>query len=479
MRSIQEILKGTRYNENQIEYFLTECYVDYNYFAEHALGFEVADYHREWYTYLEKFPRLCLISFRGSGKTCYIAGYFIWKAIFSTKDLNFLILSFNFEQSKIVLKLIRKMIVENEILKNYIPETRESTWKATEITLKTGSTFYCKTYGDGVRGLRIDYLLCDEAEMYEDKTIFWAAVSPIVQLNKGKIFVIGTKLSTADLLCELEDNDSYFAQEYPIIKDGKILWPQKYTNEPEDTETQRSIPQIKKEVGELSFNQEFLLIPISSANSLFPYELCSQGLSYEGFMPYGRANEKYYLGYDIANSPKGDFVVMTVLGVNADRIKVVRAYRFRDNFEEQKRKIRLIYSEFPISKAIADANGLGDQQAKELHEEFSNLEPLKTGYEDKYKMMIDLRNKFDNFKIVIPSGKDLNTKDITDMNAYSYSQELLKELNEFTLQVDLRPGQTVRPKFHKGKYDDCVDSLALALKASQELFGEVSIRGIE
>lgn len=479
MRTISDILQRTRYNKNQIEYFFSECYVDYDYFAEHVLGFEVADYHREWYDYLEKFPRLCLIAFRGSGKTCYVAGYFIWKAIFSTRDLNFLILSFNFEQSKIVLKLIRKMIVENEILKNYIPETRESTWKATEITLKNGTTFYCKTYGDGVRSLRIDYLLCDEAGQYEDKSIFWSAVSPVVQLNKGHIIVIGTKKSTADLLCELEENTSYFSQEYPIVKDGEVLWPQKYTLEEEDTETQRSIPQIKKEIGELSFNQEFLLIPISSANSLFPYELCSQGLSYEGFMPYGRANEKYYLGYDIANSPKGDYVVMTVLGVNADRKKIVRAYRFRDNFEEQKNKIRLIYSEFPILKGIADANGLGDQQAKELHDEFSNLEPIKTGYDDKYKMMIDLRNDFDNFKIIIPSGKDLNSKEIKDINAYSYSQELLKELNEFSLQVDLRPGQTTRPKFHKGKYDDCVDSLAFAVKASEQIYGQISIRGIE
>jgi hypothetical protein len=479
IRSTHEILKGTRYNENQIEYFWAECYLDYPYFAKHVLGFDVAEYHEEWNELLEKSKRLCLIAFRGSGKTCFIAGYFIWKAIFSTKDLNFLILSFNFEQSKIVLKLIRRMIVENEILKNFVPETRELIWKATEITLKTGATFYCKTYGEGVRSLRIDYCLCDEAGQYEDKSIFWAAVSPVVQLNRGRIIVIGTKKSTADLLCELEDNEQYFSKEYPVEKDGIVLWPQRYTFEEEDTETQRSIPQIKKELGLLSFNQEYLLIPISSANSLFPYELCSQGLSNEVFMSNGIFSKKYYLGYDIANSPKGDYVVMVVLEVDASKKKIVRAYRFRDNFEEQKRKIREIYANFPIKKGIADANCIGDGQAKELHIEFPNLEPMKTSYEIKYKMMMDMRNEFDNFSIVIPNGKDQNTKEIIDMNAYGFSEELLKELNEFSLKIDLRPGETTRPKFHKGKYDDCCDALAMAIHASKEVYGEVSIRGLE
>ena len=472
MRSIKEILEKTDYTEKEIEYFLAECYLNFLYFCEHVLGFDIAEYHNEWYELLEKHPRLCLIAFRGSGKTSLISAYYIWIALFST-DKNFLIISNTFEQSKQVLKLIRKMIVDNAMLKNYVPEGKDSTWKATELTLKTGAVFYCKTYGEGVRGLRIDYLLCDEAEDYEDKTLFWTAISPVVQLNRGKIIVIGTKKSTVDLLAELENNDEYWSKEYPAEKDGVALWKHKYTLEEQDTPTQRSLPQIRRELGNLSYNQEFLLIPISSANSLFPYELTSQGIDDTiGFMPYGRMDERYYLGYDVASSPKGDYVVITVLGVNADRKRIARAYRFRDNFEEQKRKIREIYSNFPIKKGYVDANGLGDQQAKELHEEFPSLLPKKFGYDEKLRMMTDLRNEFDNFKIVIPNSK-------TDINAYSYAQELLKELNEFTLKIDLRPGQTTRPKFCKGKYDDCVDSLAMANNASVDIFGDVSIRGIE
>ncbi len=471
MRKIQEILKKTRYKGNQIEYFLTECFTDYLYFAEHVLGFLIADYHKEWYELFEKWPRVCLIAFRGSGKTSFVAGYFVWLAIFR-ENLNFLIISDTFDQSKEVLKTIRKMISDNELLREYMPTGKEAIWKATELTLKTRCTFYCRTYGESVRGLRIDYLFPDEIGKYEDKTIYWTAVSPVVQLNMGRIIAAGTPQSNNDLLAELKDNEEYFVKEYPAEKEEKALWPQKYTTLDHDTDTKRSLQKIRKEVGELAYTQEYMLIPISSANSLFPYELTSQGLSEDKFLPYGKTTEKYYLGYDVAISVKGDYVVQTILGVNADRKMIVKALRYRDNFEEQKRRVKQLCANFPIVKGFVDAAGLGDQQAREINLEFPQIQPIKLTYDEKYKMMIDLRNEFDNFKIVIPNSKD-------DINAYSFAQELLKELNEYSLQVDLRPGQTTRPKFRKGKYDDCVDSLALANKASEQLYGEVSVRGIE
>ena len=448
MRTLQEILRKTNYKENQIEYFLTECFADYLYFAEHVLGFELADYHREWYDLFEKFPRICLIAFRGSGKTCFISGYLLWLAMFK-ENLNFLIISNTFEQSKMVLKLIRKTITDNEFLREFMPTGRDAIWKATELTLTTGCNFYCRTYGEAVKGLRIDYLFPDEMGLYEDKSVYWTAISPVVQLNRGRIIGAGTPVSNGDLLAELKENEEYFVQEYPSEKEGKVLWGNKYTLLEHDTETQRSLLAIKKEIGDLAYTQEYLLIPISSANSLFPYELCSQALSNDKFLPYGKTTEKYYLGYDVAISPKGDWTVMTVLGVNADRKMIVRALRFRDNFEEQKRRVRQLMGDFPITKGFIDATALGDQQAKEIHEEFPQVEPKKMTYDEKYSMLIDLRNDFDNYKIVIPNNKE-------DINAYSYAEELLRELNDFALKIDLRPGQTSRPKFHKGKYDDCL-----------------------
>jgi len=470
MRTIEEILKSTSYDITKMEYFLAECFMDYLFFAEHVLGFEIADYHKEWYNLKEIFKRLCIIAFRGSGKTHFFAGYYIWKAIFHEKT-EILIISNTLEQAKYVLKIIRTMFMENEILKQFIPQTRDVTWKATELTLVNGSIFYCKPYNENVRSIHPDEIMCDEAGEYVDKTIFWTAIMGAIQLKMGKVIVDGTPKSTIDLLAELKKNDEFMVKEYPAELNGQPLWPQKYTMLEHDTATKRSLVQIKKEIGELPYTQEFLLTPISSANSIFPFEIINKSLSdNEKFIPFGKKNERYYVGYDIAISPKGDYTVITVLGVNADRKKLVYALRFRDSFEEQKRRIRRIIEDFQPQKIAVDATGLGEQQAKELKNEFGNIiEPKKITYDEKYKMIMDLRQEFERLRMVLPNSKE-------DIKTYSFTQTLIKELNDFTLQVDLR--QSSRPKFRSGQYDDTVMSLALANWASQASYGIVSIRAL-
>ena len=472
MRNIKEILRRTKYSEKDIEQFLANCYLDYCYFAEHVLGFVISDYHRKWFDLAEKFKRLDIMAFRGSGKTFFFCGYFIWKAIFG-KGLNFLIVAHRDENSMFVLKIIRNIVSNNEYLKEFMPKSRDSSWRARELSFVGGATFYCKTYGEGVRGLRIDFVLCDEAQEYEDKSLFWTDISPVVQLNLGNIIVIGTAKSPVDLLHELEDNEEYYSSRYPAERDGVALWRQKYTCAEHDEFDKRSLVKIRKEIGELPYAQEFMLIPVSSANSLFPYTITSKALSNnEAFMVYGKKTERYYIGYDVAISPKGDWTVMTVLGVNADRKFLAKALRFRASFEEQRRRLKQLYADFVPEKCLVDATGIGDKQATDLQKEFQGLEVLKITYDEKYKMMLDLRQEFENFNIVLPNSKD-------SPETYSYTQNLLKELEEFSLKIDIRPGQTVRPKFHSGKYDDCVDSLAYANKASQRMYGQLSIAGIE
>lgn len=473
MRSIKEILSKTKYSENQIEEFLAQCYLDFTYFAEHVLGFEISPYHSVWFQLAERYKRLALMAFRGSGKTHFFCGYFIWKAIFS-KNLSFLIVGHRDEAAKFVLKIIRDMLSKNAFLKEFIPEAKkEATWRARELSIITGAMFYARTYGEGVRGLRIDYCLCDEAQEYEDKSLFWTSVSPVVQLNMGNIIAIGTAKDAADLLHELEENVEYYFEKFPAERDGKPLWPQKYTTHDQDMPGRRSLVKVRKELGELPYMQEFLLIPVSSANSLFPYEVTSKGISNaDGFLPYGKKGEKYYIGYDMAISPKGDYTVMTVLSVNNDRKMIVQAERFRDSYEEQRRRLKILVDKFRPEKIIVDATGIGDKQGRDLQEEFQSLEVLKITYDEKYKMLMDLRQEFENLNMILPNSK-------ADINAYSFTQTLLKELADFSLKVDIRPGTLIRPKFHSGKHDDCVISLALANKASQNIYGQISLTGFD
>ena len=470
MRTIQEILKKSGYRENQLEYFLANCYIDYIYFAENVLGFKIADYHREWLGLLDKHNRLCIIAFRGSGKTYFMAGYYLWKSIFQGPRET-LIISKREGQAKEVLKIVKGFLQQNELLKQFIPESREATWKATELELANRSVFYCKPYNEGVRTWHPDDVLCDEVGEYEDKSIFHTAVLGTIQLKKGSLTAIGTPKSAADLLAELKENGEYMCKEYPAELDGKAIWPHKYTTLPHDTETQKSLIKTKNEMGELAYAQEYMLLPMSSANSLFPYELVSKSLVSEDFLPYGKKDEKYYIGYDVATSPKGDWTVMTVLSASSAGKRLVKAYRFRADFIEQERRLKQLYQDFRPVKVNIDATGMGEKQAIDLQRQFGNLTAIKITYDDKLKMLLDLRQEFERTNITLPNKKETE--------AYGFTQYLVKELNDMGLKTDLRAGQTTRAKFFSGKYDDCVMSLALANKATQNPFGEVSFRGIE
>jgi len=466
MKSINECLKGTNCT---VEEFLGECYLDYVFFAEHVLDFEIAEYHREWYRLAEKYGRLCIEAFRGSGKTYFFSGYFLWKAIFQGPRET-LIVSFREGQAKKVLKIVRNMILDNEFLKQFAPDSREQIWRATELELNNGSLFLCKPYNEGIRTWHPDDILLDEIGEYEDKSIYWTAVLGAIHVKMGRVIAIGTPKSGSDLLAELKVNDEYFFKEYPVEKNGKVLWPQRYTLLNYDTATQSSIPKIKRDLGELPFMQEYMLIPLSSANSLFPIELTHEALAdKEGFLPFGRKDERYYIGYDIARTPKGDYTVMIVLGVNADGIRLVKGLRFRDTFEEQLKKFRKLYQDFRPIKCCVDGTGIGDQQSRDIEREFPGVEIIKFTYEIKLNMLTDLRREFENLNISLPNAKDV---------AYAFTQQLIKELSEIALKTDLRIGQTTRQKFHSGKYDDCAISLALANRASQNIYGAVSVRGI-
>ena len=471
MRTLQDILKKAKgYSENKVEHFLANCYLDYIFFAEHVLGFDISDYHREWYELAEKYTRLCIVAFRGSGKTYFFAGYHLWKAIFQGPRET-LIISKTENQAKKVLKIIKNMIMDNEILKQFSPDSRDLVWRATELELSNGSLFLCKPYNENIRTWHPDDILLDELGEYEDKSIYWTAVLGAIQIKMGRVTGIGTKKSESDLLAELQENDEYFSKEYPVETKGVALWKQKYTMLEYDTQTQKSIPKIRRELGELPFMQEYMLIPISAANSLFPFELTSKALANkEKFLPFGRKDERYYIGYDIARTPKGDYTVMTVFGVNADGKRLVKGLRFRDTFEEQLRKFRRLYEDFKPIKCLVDGTGIGDQQARDIEREFAGVEIIKFTYDIKLNMLTDLRREFENLAISLPNSKE--------DTSYSFTQQLIKELSEITLKTDLRVGQTTRQKFASGKYDDCVISLALANRASQNLYGKVSFRGI-
>ena len=469
MRSVHEICKKTGYKTTDIEFVWANCYVDFLYFAEHVIGFDISDYHREWYELYNKHKRLVIEAFRGSGKTYFFAALFVWEGIFNP-GREFLVVSNTLEQAKIVLKVIRNMFADNEVLKQFMPDTRESSWKATELEIENKSSYLCKPYNENIRSIHPDRVLCDEAGEYDDKTIYHTAIMGTIQLKRGRMVVIGTPKSNIDLLAELMDNDAYYGKKYPAEVEGKAIWTQRYTMKPHDEFGKSSLVRIRKEMGDLPYTQEYMLIPISDANALFPYDLTSGAIDKEGtFLPFGRKGKRYYIGCDLAISQKGDYTVFTVIEADDSGKKVVKALRFRDSHAEQKRLLKQLVEDFKPIKILVDKTGLGEVFFRELQAEIYNVYPMHFTAQEKNKLLLDLRHEFEKKGLSIPSSKD-------DLKAYAYAQNLIKELNDFVVKVNI--GGRTLTRFASGEYDDAVISLALANRASLQSYGTASIRSI-
>lgn len=319
---------------------------------------------------------------------------------------------------------------------------------------------------------------CDEGQNYEDKSIFWQVVSPTVQLKNGRIFVVGTTRSFGDLLMELyNENDEYFAKKYPAIvkdKNGKDvpLWATKYTMQDKDVFGRASLPKIKREIGEINFEQEFMLNPVSSQTGLFPYEVIARNLDNSAkFLEFAQPNRRYVVGMDIAYSKavKGDYSVITVLELDPERNKVLC---YMDRFKgkppkEQKEVLKDVIGRFHPYRVIIDQKGVGEGFLRDLQEEITNTQIEGKSYnqpEEKNDLLKSLRNEFENDRITLPHSTE-------HPFTYQRVEVLKKELEE--------TGWVIKNNKAKieglGQHDDTVMSLALANFGAEGSVGKVGI----
>jgi hypothetical protein len=81
----------------------------------------------------------------------------------------------------------------------------------------------------------------------------------------GQLVIVGTPLTDNDLYADLKRNPEFFYKEYPAItEDKKLLWGGHWSEE--------TLQQRKMVIGELTFNREYLMKPLSTEDSLFSYE---------------------------------------------------------------------------------------------------------------------------------------------------------------------------------------------------------------
>jgi phage terminase large subunit-like protein len=211
-----------------------------------------------------------------------------------------------------------------------------------------------RSTGAQFRGLRSgayrpDAVMCDDLEndelvrTPEQRAKIWEwftkAVLPALDPENGAVFVIGTILHFDSLLQRLlklaQSERLYEWRIYRAIKDdGSILWSDRFNKQ--------TLADLRRILGTLAFNSEYLNIPIDEEARLYRPEwikwYTGNELAYDKearrWMWRGEALE-VYVGVDpaIAENEQADYFAVVVLGVARESKSLVILYAFADRMD--------------------------------------------------------------------------------------------------------------------------------------------------
>ena len=437
--------------------FLERCHPSkggdgFKFFAEKVLGLDIQPFHQEWVQLFLDNQFSCIMAPRQHGKTeCLAVAFPIWMSLFK-RDQNILIVTNAMHLSTDILRRLKNHIYNNELL----TQLKSRTWTKTSIITSTNCKIECKPYSNTVRGGSYHYVLPDEAGTYQDKDIFYSAIVPTVAKTSGHICVIGTPLSETDLLSELQNNEDYVQKSYPAEDDkGNLLWPDAYTR--------TKLDKIKNKIGALRYAREFLLRIQDEEQQVFPPSVVLRALDKElPFELQADTAKRYYMGWDLAMSPKGDYTVGFVVSKNnRNDINIVNIIRTQGlDYSGHKQLILDTHNTYHPVKTLIDSSVFGQVLITDLiRDNRIFVEGFSFVPENRNNAINNLIRLFETSRIYLPfkckTGHELGLIDM-----------LRKELSDMTISFTKAGARTYKTL---GRHDDMVMSLSLACFAADSV----------
>jgi len=450
MRTIQEITNG----EDQTS-FLMKAYLNPKFWCERVFGLDLADFHEEWLNMISENQRVAIIAPTGFGKTEILGiAYPLWLVWFNTNK-EILIISRERDQSTKILERIQKAIEDNELLKQLIPEKKD-TWTKTEINLSTGCKIFCKSYNqkETLKSFHVDYLLCDEAASYEDPSIFFRYISTRVMAKKGKLVCISTPVSIIDLMAQLLDNEEYTSGRYPCMKNGNSIWPNRFSNE--------RLAQIKREIGTSSFEREYMCNPrAEEEDALYPPNLVTDCFEYNTKFRRETTGGDVIIGCDfaIASGPRADFDAYIVIEKVGNVSMIIHGERHKGiNIKAKVMRLEELYRNYNPKRMIVDESQVGHAVIEELMSMGIPIEGADFHPNSRNSRLVTLRKVIEEKKLSIPRDKE-------DPLTMTFTDVLIEELIKFK---EIRTKAQTKTYQSTGAHDDTVMALSLAVAGAQK-----------
>lgn len=407
----------------------------FHFYFAHYVKYQTADFHNEIFslTENEKIGNIFIVAFRGCGKSTIITtSYPIWAILGNQQKKFVLILSQTQTQAKQHMMNLKRELENNTILKNDLGPFKEESdeWGSYSLIFsKSNAKITVASSEQSIRGLRHnqyrpDLIIGDDVEDIastktrdgRNKTYEWltSEVVPAGDRNT-RLVIVGNLLHEDSLLMRIKEDIEQnkiggVFKEYPLIKNGEILWTGKYPNM-EEIENEK-----RKAGNEWAWQREYLLKIVPRADQVINKDWLHYYDQIPVFKSYKDPNYKTYngmrIGMDLAISEKdtADYTAIVPVKIFGDgediQIYVLpkiinKRMSFPETIETCKILNKTYDSDYPtfVVEDVAYQKALPQQLR---NEGMNNVETTRPGNCDKRSRILMTSHLVKTGKILFP-----------------------------------------------------------------------------
>jgi predicted phage terminase large subunit-like protein len=412
----------------------------FHFYFAHYVKYPTAPFHNEIFTLTEdeKIGNFFIVAFRGCGKSTIITtSYPIWAILGKQQKRFVLILCQTQSQAKQHMMNMRRELETNTVLKRDLGPFKEESdeWGSSSLVFsRLNARITVASSEQSIRGLRHnqyrpDLIICDDVEDVastktregRNKTYQWLTSEVIPAGDRNtRLVVVGNLLHEDSLLMRIKEAvekkqiDGVF-KEYPLIKNGEILWIGKYPTM-EDIETEK-----RKAANEFAWQREYLLHIVPTEEQAIHREW----IHYYDELPDRKAQNRFgnlknrhlctRIGVDLAISQReaADYTAIVIGEIfeDGDDFKIYilpKCINKKLTFPETVDICKKLYKEYSnggktIPELVIEDVAYQKALAQQLEAEgIYNVRTVRPGNQDKRYRLILTANLIKSGRIVFP-----------------------------------------------------------------------------
>lgn len=237
---------------------------DWRGFITDVLGLELTAFHARWFEHQLRHRRSILLAPRGHGKSLICNTAFILWHIVRDPNVRVLIASKTAGQAQLFLEGIKQHIERNHVFRLLFGNLVGEPWRDNQIRVPCARlgkepTVYAVGIGGSLPSWHFDVIVVDDPhDIHNSRTegqreLVWQwymeVALPTLEPH-GEIHVIGTRWHPQDLFGRLIQTGEYAVLVDSALRDGKPLWPEKFSLE--------TLEKLKAQMGPTLFALQYL-----------------------------------------------------------------------------------------------------------------------------------------------------------------------------------------------------------------------------